>query len=60
MNKFKEMIGKFIKEEDGTTAVEYGVMLAFIAVGVIVAVTALKDAVAGKMNDAATRITSAP
>jgi Flp pilus assembly pilin Flp len=63
MNELKEMVAKFVREEDGTTAVEYAVMLAFIAVGVIAAVTYLQGAVSGKMTSAADLIagtTAAP
>jgi pilus assembly protein Flp/PilA len=32
---------RFVKEEDGATAVEYGLMVSLIAVVIIVAVTAI-------------------
>ena len=34
-------ISKFIRDEEGATAVEYGLMVGLIAVAIIVAVTAL-------------------
>ena len=41
MNKFADKIKKFLKSEDGPTAVEYAVMLALIVVVCISAVTAI-------------------
>ena len=34
---------KFIREENGVTAIEYGLIAALIAVGIIVSLTALGD-----------------
>ena len=48
----KKMI-RFFKEEDGATAVEYGVMVALIAAGIILSVTALRDALITTFNSAA-------
>jgi pilus assembly protein Flp/PilA len=46
----------FFKDEEGATAVEYGIMVAIIAVGIVLSVEGLRDAlkdtfdtVAGKM-----------
>ncbi len=36
----KKLLG-FLKEEDGVTAIEYGLIAALIAVGIITAVTAI-------------------
>ena len=41
MKKFTSNVVKFLKREDGPTAVEYAVMLALIVVVCIVAITAL-------------------
>jgi len=41
MSKFGQLVVKFIKAEDGPTAVEYAVMLALIVVVCLVAITAL-------------------
>jgi pilus assembly protein Flp/PilA len=41
MRKFANSIVKFIKSEDGPTAVEYAVMLALIIVVCIAAITTL-------------------
>jgi pilus assembly protein Flp/PilA len=41
MRKFKQALMKFLKREDGPTAVEYAVMLALIIVVCIAAISAL-------------------
>jgi pilus assembly protein Flp/PilA len=38
--KVKKLI-RFLKDEDGVTAIEYGLIAALIAVGIIAAVTAV-------------------
>ena len=38
-----EMIKKFLKEEDGVTAIEYGLIAALIAVGIILSVEGVRD-----------------
>ena len=38
-------IRRFVKEEDGLAAAEYAILLTLIAVALIVAVTAFKDAI---------------
>jgi len=41
MNTFKTALVRFLKNEDGPTAVEYAVMLALIIVVCIAAITAI-------------------
>mgnify|MGYP005846678861 CR=1 FL=1 len=41
MNKFVAKVSRFLRKEDGPTAVEYAVMLALIIVVCIAAITAL-------------------
>ena len=43
-------ITKFIREEDGVTAIEYGLIAALIAVGVILAATMVGDRVCATFN----------
>jgi len=50
---------KFFKDEEGLETVEYAIMLAFIAVGLIVAITFLRNAVENKFCEAGERINSA-
>jgi pilus assembly protein Flp/PilA len=41
------MLSRFIREESGATAIEYGLIAALIAVAIIATVTALGQTVAG-------------
>ncbi len=49
MIKVKKLI-RFLKDEDGVTAIEYGLMAALIAVGIIAAVTAVGLKIKGTFN----------
>jgi pilus assembly protein Flp/PilA len=51
-----ERIKNFFKDESGATAVEYGLMVALIAVVIVAAVTALGTSVNSKFNEAATAV----
>lgn len=44
MNKLTQFVTKFAREEDGVTAIEYGLIAALIAVVIIGAVTAVGGA----------------
>ena len=46
----------FFKEEDGVTAIEYGLIAALIAVVIIVALTLLGGALSNKFDDIATAV----
>jgi pilus assembly protein Flp/PilA len=54
----KKMIQRLIREEDGASAVEYGLLVALIAVALISAMTALKGGINTAFNNAATQMTS--
>ena len=41
MTKIKNALCRFVKKDDGATAVEYGLLAALIAVVIIISVTAL-------------------
>ena len=51
-----ERIKNFFNDESGATAVEYGLMVALIAVVIIGAVTALGTNIKGSFNDTATAL----
>jgi pilus assembly protein Flp/PilA len=53
-----ERIKNFFKDESGASAVEYGLLVALIAVAIIVGAGALGGAVNTKLNNAATTVTS--
>ncbi len=52
-------IKNFIREEDGVTAIEYGLIAALIAVAIIVGATALGSALNNKFSNIAATVTAA-
>jgi pilus assembly protein Flp/PilA len=53
-----ERIKNFFKDESGASAVEYGLLVALIAVVIITAVTTLGTNLSTKFNSAATAVGS--
>ena len=53
MSKF---VTRFLKNESGATAIEYGLIAALIAVAGITAFTAVGNSVSGTFNNAATKM----
>ncbi len=51
-----EKMKQFFSDESGASAVEYGLLVALIAVVIVGAVTALGTAISGKFTTAATAI----
>jgi pilus assembly protein Flp/PilA len=58
MNGWLNGLKRFVKEEDAPTMVEYGLMVALIAVVCIAAVTLLGANVSSKFNNVATTVGS--
>jgi pilus assembly protein Flp/PilA len=58
MKSIARKITQFVREEDAPTMVEYGLMVALIAVVCIAAVTLLGDNVSSKFNNVATTVGS--
>ena len=56
MNKLMNAVKSFVKGEDGATMVEYGLMLALIAIVCIGAVTAIGTALSGKFTAAGVQL----
>ena len=52
-------IKRFVNDESGATAVEYGLLVALIAVVIITAVTTLGTALSTKFTAAGTAVTNA-
>lgn len=52
-------IKNFIREEDGVTAIEYGLIAALIAVGIIVAVTTVGEELDTTFTNIGTALTTA-
>ncbi len=57
MHKVQEWMNNLIHQEDGVTAIEYGLIAALIAVAIITAVTAIGTDLAGIFNYIATQLT---
>ncbi len=52
----RDLLSDLWNDESGISSVEYALLLAFVAAGIIVAADALSDAVSNEMLDAATCI----
>ena len=55
----KSMIVGFVKDESGATAIEYGLIAALIAVGIIAAARALGSQISATFNAVANNMKSA-
>ncbi len=53
------LIARFVKDESGATAIEYGLIAAGIALAIITAVTNLGTTLSGKFVDIATKVGAA-
>ena len=49
-NKMKAIIKRFLKEEDGVTAVEYGLIAGLIAVALVTAMSTLTTGISGAFS----------
>jgi pilus assembly protein Flp/PilA len=58
MSTLREKLVKFLKSEDGPTAVEYAVMVALIIVVSIAAITTLGTKVKDTFTDTSSKITT--
>jgi len=52
-----EMVRNFMKEEDGVTAIEYGLIAALVSVLIITAVTSIGTSLKGTFETIATALT---
>jgi len=43
----KTLVARFVSDESGATAIEYGLIAAIVGVGIIVGLTTLKDGLNG-------------
>ena len=51
-----EMMKRFVRDEEGVTAIEYGLIAALIAVVIITSVTSVGTALEGVFTDIATAL----
>ena len=56
MKSLLTKIKNFVREEEGATAVEYGLLVALIAVAIITAVTTLGTNLSGLFDKVATQV----
>ena len=55
----QNFVTRFIKDESGATAIEYGLIAALISVGIIAAATALGNNISSKFADVSTAVAGA-
>lgn len=60
MKKFALSVQKFLKSEDGPTAVEYAVMLALIVIVCLVAIRAVGTNASGRFQEIADELAPTP
>lgn len=56
----KDQIVKFWRDEEGATAIEYGLIAGVIAVGILVSLQGVREAIIGLFNTIVTSLTNAP
>ena len=52
----KSLFSRFVKDESGATAIEYGLIAAIVGVGIIVGLTQLKDGLNALFGNVATKL----
>jgi pilus assembly protein Flp/PilA len=55
----KTLFSRFVKDESGATAIEYGLIAAIIGVGIITALTGVKGALNTKFGEVSTELAAA-
>ena len=55
----KTIFARFVKDESGATAIEYGLIAALVAVAIIGALTAMKNGLTSTFNKVATELNTA-
>ena len=55
----KNIFARFVKDESGATAIEYGLIAALVGVAIIAALTTLGTALNGVFSDVATELDNA-
>jgi pilus assembly protein Flp/PilA len=60
MERIKNLVRKFLREEDGAAIAEYGLLLAIVAVGFITVLTAFRDDLRNWWNNLKNNLTNTP
>jgi len=53
----KTIVARFVKDESGATAIEYGLIAAIVGIGIIVGLGALRDGLNDLFNNVNTELT---
>ncbi len=53
----KTVVTRFVKDESGATAIEYGLIAAIVGIGIIVGLGALRDGLNTLFNNVKTNLT---
>jgi pilus assembly protein Flp/PilA len=56
MERYVEFFSRVVREEEGQDLVEYAILLAFIALACVVAVTALGTSISGLLGKISTKL----
>ncbi len=59
MSKFISAVRTFIADENGVTAIEYGILASLIAVGIVVAAETVGDKISATFNYVADQLVAA-
>jgi pilus assembly protein Flp/PilA len=51
-----KLVARFVKDESGATAIEYGLIAALIAIGIIVGAQSLGNSLNSKFTDVASKL----
>ena len=57
MEKFMQAVNRFVRDEEGAALAEYGILVAFIAIVAITAVTFFGSKISAKFSSLATSFT---
>ena len=55
----KNLVSRFMKDESGATAIEYGLIAALIALAIIIGAGAVGDSIGNKFNNIADELNNA-
>jgi pilus assembly protein Flp/PilA len=55
-----EWLKKFMKEEDGVTAIEYTLIAVIIAIGILLAIAGVRDWISGNLGSVAALTPNSP
>jgi len=50
-------LSRFIKDESGATAIEYGLLAAIMGIGIVAGLTSLRDALGTQFSNTSTALT---